>query len=864
MVQKGTTRRPAILGWAFDIQRFKALPLRRLAVPALALVVCAVVLTVFQHLSQTIHYHSVIYSLRQLTPQALATSLLATVFSYVVLVARDAVGLRSISAKVPRPTLWIGATVGSALGNATGFGALTGGAVRCRVYGTAGIKPAQIGHLTLFTSVTLGLSLVLLAGLGMLFDAPALSRMTHVSPAPLIGGGVVIVVALALLVACCPSASRSIRLGRLTLDVPARRDLLDQLWLAALDVAAASVALWALLPHADVGFAQFVAIFSAAMLLGMIGHTPGGLGVFEASMVFALGGSVETPAMVAALLAYRVIYFGVPLLVSSALLAGFEGHALKARFAGRGSRDITQLVPLFLSIVTFAVGGMLVISGATPAFGRRLAILQTVVPLWVLESSQLLASLLGVLLLFVARGLLRRLDAAWWLTILLAVASLALSLTKGLAFVEAGVLGVLITLLATTRHRFNRSSSLFSERFTLTWLVSVGIVMIVASWILFFAFRDVQYSRDLWWNFAFDERAPRALRATLSACLFAATIAFWQLLRPAAGRFVEPPAGDLADAAKIVRSQERSDAGLALMGDKSFLFSKSREAFLMYAKHGRTWAALHDPVGPREEWVELIGEFMALAHAHGGRAAFYQVRADALPLYLDAGLTLMKLGEEARLVLSDFELAGAHRTHLRYALKRGERDGLTVEMFKPPLVPELLPVLRGISDAWLESRSAKEKSFSVAAFTDDYLSAQSVMLVRQQGTPVAFVTFMTTDLNIDATVGVMRHAPSASPYAMEYLFTKLALHLKQENFRSLSLGMAPLSGMNPTPLASPWHRFASLMWRFGGRFYNFRGLRGFKSKFQPNWEPRYLAASGSVGVVLTLADLSLLAEGWRS
>jgi phosphatidylglycerol lysyltransferase len=110
----------------------------------------------------------------------------------------------------------------------------------------------------------------------------------------------------------------------------------------------------------------------------------------------------------------------------------------------------------------------------------------------------------------------------------------------------------------------------------------------------------------------------------------------------------------------------------------------------------------------------------------------------------------------------------------------------------------------------------------------------------------------------------MRHLPGASPYAMEYLFTKLALHLKQENFRSLSLGMAPLSGMNPTPLASPWHRFASLMWRFGGRFYNFRGLRGFKSKFQPNWEPRYLAASGSVGVVLTLADLSLLAEGWRS
>ena len=75
----------------------------------------------------------------------------------------------------------------------------------------------------------------------------------------------------------------------------------------------------------------------------------------------------------------------------------------------------------------------------------------------------------------------------------------------------------------------------------------------------------------------------------------------------------------------------------------------------MYAKRGRTWAALHDPVGPRVEWAELIGRFVALAHAHGGRAAFYQVRADALPLYLDAGLSLMKLGEEAYVGLADFE-----------------------------------------------------------------------------------------------------------------------------------------------------------------------------------------------------------------
>jgi len=580
--------------------------------------------------------------------------------------------------------------------------------------------------------------------------------------------------------------------------------------------------------------------------------------------VFALGGSVQTHSMVAALLAYRAIYFGLPLIVSAGLLAGFEGRALKKHLPLHHAATVSQLAPLFLSLVTFVVGGMLVISSATPAFWQRIAILRDLVPLWVLESSQMLCSVVGVALLFVARGLSRRLDAAWWLTLGLAVVSLALSLTKGLAFVEAGVLTTLIVLLIATRSRFNRRSSLFSEPFTAGWLVSVAMVLMLAVWVMLFAFRDVPYTRDLWWQFAFDERAPRALRATLAASLFAATFAFWQLLRPAAGRFEKPVKQDLDDAARIFRAQERSDAGLALMGDKSFLFSESRQAFLMYAKYGRTWAALHDPVGPRAEWAELISKFVALAHAHGGRAAFYQVRANALPLYLDAGLTLMKLGEEAHVVLDEFDLKGSHRAHLRYALKRGERDGFAVEVIEPARVPESIATLRAISDGWLDSRDAREKSFSVAAFTEDYLAAQSVMLVRQNGEPVAFVTFMTTDLNTEATVGVMRHVPQASPYAMEYLFTQLALHLKHAGFRSLSLGIAPFSGMSPTPLASRWHRLANIVWRFGGRFYNFRGLRAFKSKFQPQWEPRYLAASGSVGVFFTLADLSLLAGGRRS
>jgi phosphatidylglycerol lysyltransferase len=407
----------------------QALGNRGILPAVLALVICGLLLLVLQHLSQTVDYRSVTRELRQLTAGEWSAALGATALSYVALVGRDAVGLRYLGAVVPRMALWIGATAGSALGNATGFGALTGGAVRARVYGVADVTPAQIGRMTVFTSVSLALALVLMTALGMVCKAGSIAPMLHLDPVTLRWIGAALLVALALAALACRSETRPLRTRWqwLSFDLPARRDLLAQVALAVLDVVAAGLALWALLPHADVSFVTFITVYAAAMLLGMIGHTPGGVGVFEAAMVFTLSRNVQTHQMVAALLAYRAIYFGVPLIVSAALLAGFEGRLLKKHLPMLQAQAAAKLAPLFLSLVTFVVGGMLVISSATPAFWQRIHILRDMVPLWVLESSQMLCSVLGVLLLFVARGLLRRLDAAWWMTLALAVASLALS-----------------------------------------------------------------------------------------------------------------------------------------------------------------------------------------------------------------------------------------------------------------------------------------------------------------------------------------------------------------------------------------------------------------------------------------------------
>ncbi len=841
--------------------------MRRLMGPVIALVACGIVLALLHGLSHGIDYNAMIRAMRRTPNQLLLWSVGATAVSYAALIARDVCALRYVGARIPVSALLLGSFCGSALGNAVGFGALTGGAVRYRAYGAVGVQSDQITRIMLFITVGFGVGLTAYAAASALLAGRTIGRLLHLAPIGLHIGGIVALAAVALLVVACGLRRAPIRLGQWVIEVPGAGLTLAQILLTAVDLVGAAAALWLLLPEGKVDFATFSAIYAAATALGVISHVPGGIGVFEAVVVFALGSRVSPSLAAAALLAYRAVYFLLPLMLAGVLLAAYELTRLAGRSTGateRVLRGAGLLAPIYLSVFTFAVGIMLIISGATPAFGKRLALLHDLVPLWAVEMSNFFGSLAGVLLLFVARGLFHRLDGAWWLALLVAVVNLGLSLAKGLAWDEAAVIAFFILMLLATRREFTRPASFLRQPFTAEWFAGIVVVLAGSSWILFFAFRDVAYTHDLWWRFEFDEQAPRALRALLGMAVLALVLGTGQLLRTAPGRVVPPSSDELDQAGKIIGEQGRSEAMLAMMGDKSFLFSASGRSFLMYAKRGRSWVALYDPVGPREEWPELIWRFVELADEHGGRAAFYQVRAESLPLYLDAGLKLLKLGEEAIVPLADFTLQGGRWSGLRYALKRGEREGLAIEMLAPEEAERRISTLTRISDAWLAARRAKEKSFSVAAFEPSFIAAQSVALLTQAGDPVAFVSLMMTDDRKEATVGIMRHTPAASPYAMEFLFTCLARRLREDGFERLCLGMAPLSGIGRTPLSSRWHRIAGLVWEHGGRVYNFQGLRTFKNKFHPVWEPRYLAASGAIGPFVALADVVVLAGGSKA
>jgi phosphatidylglycerol lysyltransferase len=104
----------------------------------------------------------------------------------------------------------------------------------------------------------------------------------------------------------------------------------------------------------------------------------------------------------------------------------------------------------------------------------------------------------------------------------------------------------------------------------------------------------------------------------------------------------------------------------------------------------------------------------------------------------------------------------------------------------------------------------------------------------------------------------MRHRPDAPQGIMDLLFIGLMQHAKAEGYRWFNLGMAPLSGLSQHRLASLWARFGTFFFRHADRLYKFEGLRLFKSKFKPEWRPKYLAYPGVLQLPQVLIDVVAL------
>ncbi|HMN09382.1 MAG TPA: bifunctional lysylphosphatidylglycerol flippase/synthetase MprF [Gemmatimonadaceae bacterium] len=816
-----------------------------------------------------LHAGAIGTAIDRLSWQQVASAAALTVATYLLLPCYDLLALRYVKRRLGAARTIAASVIAYGISHTLGFAAVTGSAVRARFWSSWGLSAGEIAMAVGFAGFTFLLALTAVGGVALTGEPPALlAHLPLAAAVARVAGALAIGAVLTYIVLAARFGGVNVTLRARPWRLPDWRTAVAQVALGFADWTAAAGVLYVLLPGSSaVGLWGFTSAFVLAQLLALASHVPGGLGVFETLMVVQLGDAVPPGALLAALVAYRAIFYFAPFVLAVGALTSYEAwrrrHAAR-RAAGVLGNALDRLarpfLPTAIGMMTIGGGAMLLVSGATPAVHGRLRTLVDLMPLGIVELSHFTGSVVGASLLVIGWGLTRRLDAAWSLACTLVGAGIAASLLKGFDWEEAVALSVILLLLVPNRTLFYRTTSFTQERLSTGWVASIVAIVAASVGVGLFSYRHLEFSQEIWWRFAVRGDAPRFLRATVGGLVALGTMGLLRLLRR--GRVALPPPD--ASALNVVRgilpSSTNVEGNLALLGDKSFLISERGDAFLMYAVRGRSFVALHEPIGNPQSGRELLLRFMAVADRAGGWPVLYQIGPDYLPLCIELGFAIVKLGEEAFVSLRDFTLDGGRRKGLRRSHREAARGGATFEVVERGAVHTILPELERVSDSWLQQKATAEKGFSLGVFDRDYLCNFDIAVVRVGERIVAFANILTAG-NSDVSVDLMRHDDTGPDGVMDFLFAELMLWAQGRGFRRMGLGMAPLSGFEPHAFSTRWARIAALMYEHGEAVYNFQGLRRYKEKFDPTWEPRYLATTHRMALPRILLDVMTLISG---
>ncbi len=856
-------RRPMGAGWRTRLQQ--AGPF------IIGIVLFAAGLGALLHLLAPINMHYVLADAQRIPSLALIGAFAATAASYTALIGYDWSALRHIGRKLPFQVVSLGAFLGYAMGNTIGISVLSGGAVRYRIYSAFGANALEVAAISTFVSLAFGVGISILGLIALVVHPSALTEFIGLPPEQMRWLALAVLVGTVAVLGVASTAGRTLRIWRLELRAPSPGILLGQLVFTAIDTSMAALALYVLLPEGKPDFVTFLAIFAAGAMAGVLSHVPGGIGVFESVVISALPASVSVEQAAAALLIFRLIYYLAPFALAMIVISLNEARLARgplARLLGEMSdtmkpvsRVLTTVAPGATGATVLGLGVYLLALALMPSVRPNEVSPQDFIAAVLLEGGALLSAVLGVILILLAQGLMRRISAAFWLTEAALVAGAVASLLNGLNVTSAGIFVAAAVLLSPIRGEFYRAARLTQNLLSPAWFGLIIAIALSAASFWFLLQQNSHHSRELLLYFAPGANSARALRAGLTASALMVVALIYISMQPARGRSVSPDPGAIERVRAIVAEQDLPLANLALTGDKTFFFSEGGEAFIMYTVQGKSWIAYSDPVGPKAAARDLAWAFFDAAFAAGCRPVFYEITDAYLPIWIEMGLTVNKIGEEAIVPLANFSLAGKRYKAMRAAYNQLEREGIGFELAAPPHSAELLAELAAISSVWLAGKKGREKRFSVGRFDTDYLQRFRLALVRREGRLVAFANVLETDTKVGATIDLMRFTPEAPPNVMQFLFIALMERLKAEGTASFSLGMAPLAGLEVKYGARLWNRFGSVLFKYGGAFYNFAGLRAFKQKFGPDWRSRYFAVPGSLPPITALRDVTLAISG---
>ena len=548
--------------------------------------------------------------------------------------------------------------------------------------------------------------------------------------------------------------------------------------------------------------------------------------------------------------------------------------------SGRASSHRRSWVPRLAAAVAVLAGLLNLVSALLPAEHDRLRLLAHLVPGAVSRGATVAVAAAGVGLLLLAGGLRRRHRAAWLAAVGLLAGSAVLHLVKGLDLEEALAEAFLAGVLSGQARCFpgraapgERASVLGPALTVAAATLAYGTLGLVAN------DRDVRGDLGLVGMVAQVARMAPGLGSGVPLAgrfgrLFPASVAavfgvgaLAVASRALAPALVRRPA-DPGLAAAVAASDD-SLAYFALRDDRATV--RAGDALVAYGPVGSVALAAGDPLGPPAQWPAAAAAFLAEAAAQGRVAAVLGCGAAAAGVWRAAGLLTVYLGDEAVLDLERFSLEGRSVRKARQSWNRGVRAGWTTTVRRArDLDPAQAADLDELSRRW--RGAAAERGFSMALGRlfdprdpDTLVVAAADAEGRLRGF-LHFVPWATDGASLDA----MRRDRDAPSWLNDFLVVEAARRLPALGIRRLSLNFAFLRAVlaagEGQGVTRPLRAARWLLRRLSGPF-QIETLYRFNRKFDPHWQPRYLALEAPEELPrVTLAMLraeGLLRLRWR-
>ncbi|MGB8253233.1 MAG: flippase-like domain-containing protein [Anaerolineaceae bacterium] len=605
--------------------------------------------------------------------------------------------------------------------------------------------------------------------------------------------------------------------------------------------------------YKTVSVGVLVATYAITFLFLVVSVTPQGIGIVEGVMVLVIT-SLGIPKDVTTVvtLAFRGISFWLPLIIGFILLR-------QLRIFNPKAKPFSDSLPVYLvALLTLTMGLLNVFSTFHVVLPENLLWFTRFLPLEIQSGGRLTALAAGFALILLAYGLLRRKRVAWMAAIIVLCLSAISHLIIKLDFSMA-VMAVLLAswLIILNPHFHARSDSPSIRQGIITLLLSIlftGLFGLVGSYLLFFqsspTFNLGTLLRQTWELLAgFD--SPSAMNLDGLGVLLAGSIyiiasiafgwAIFLLLRPVVARYSVSPA-ERNQAKKIIQAYGTSSlVPFTLLMDKLYYFSESGSV-ITYRVQGRVAIALGDPIGPIQDSPVSIREFIIFCRKNDWIPAFYQIPEGTRKFYDDVGLKQIRIGQEGIIDLKAFSIEDPKYRQVCKTLQKMERKGYSAEYLTPPHPREVMRELWHINDAWLTMTRGTEMRFSLGWFYDNYIKTNPVLTIKDQnGYAVAFANVLARPQTKSVILDLLRYRPEDDPRILDYLLISMVLWAKKNKQKTFNVGLSATVGDGQKQDGTLAERGLYYIYEHIDTSYEFKGLHKIKEKFNPRWEPRYMA-----------------------